>query len=752
MTRSGSRRSDTIRVIVKSGLEPGRGGGAAWQVAQTKPLRGPSAGNAADFRRVLAFMSTIHDLTVLLVVYVLAALYTAAVYSWFIILDDRSVKERPKQYLAAAIILGTLLLAVANNYLSALFGSKAASVALPLLPFCAVSAAGVRGARSTLLKEVGSAFLAAVGSTILCAVFILAATLKIYSGRSLSEAGVLHPDLPWHIGRVVEQAFQSSPGFWPLSPIAFPDSLPYQSFVADSLAAATLRYLPFQLHALNYSQVILAWAVVLWTSVVLINEGALFVSLIVLATSLLLVPALIWGRDSVGSVLMASFHSNPNSAIDWPIGVAVAFHLCQSLQRRAALIWAFVILTPPASLFFKVNAAFAFTFLTALGILLGLLNWSRREWIRYVLYASSAWVLSFGAALAVGRWPVSIGIRFSAQNFWHYAGAALPPLKEHSWSLGLITGSSYIVIVGVALLARFWLNRFTAGSTVRRSAWNDIVIPLSVLAAAMVYLLAGWLLIVPTGPAEGDPMHVNFELIMWLITVPVSSCLCLAYEAGSPRVLRYGIAGTVVAATSAMTWILNTRSPGNGGLPLGRDYNIAAEATFRDSLKSAIPDGNCFGYGRRYVIYTIVDGEFPPDFTVAATGCPQLNGTRWRGYLGDNRPELLARSSAIAAPSGRPFRVVVSNPCAPPGTPMRVVAAVSGKSVDLSWVAVPGAETYQIEVGSKPAWTDQGILHTDGTPRIEVHDVVSGLYFARVRAGNGCGKGGASDEIMVRID
>src|SRR5213593_4823544 len=107
VTRSGSRRSDTIRVrFVKPGLEPGRGGGAAWQVAQTEPLRGPSAGNAADFRRVLAFMSTIHDLTVLLVVYVLAALYTAAVYSWFIILDDRSVKERPKQYLAAAIILG----------------------------------------------------------------------------------------------------------------------------------------------------------------------------------------------------------------------------------------------------------------------------------------------------------------------------------------------------------------------------------------------------------------------------------------------------------------------------------------------------------------------------------------------------------------------------------------------------------------------------------------------------------------------
>ena len=83
---------------------------------------------------------------------------------------------------------------------------------------------------------------------------------------------------------------------------------------------------------------------------------------------------------------------------------------------------------------------------------------------------------------------------------------------------------------------------------------------------------------------------------------------------------------------------------------------------------------------------------------------------------------------------------------------MRVVAAVSGKSVVLPWVAVPGAETCQIEVGSKPAWTDQGILHTNGTPRIEVHDVVSGLYFARVRAGNGCGKGSASDEIMVRID
>ena len=268
----------------------------------------------------------------------------------------------------------------------------------------------------------------------------------------------------------------------------------------------------------------------------------------------------------------------------------------------------------------------------------------------------------------------------------------------------------------------------------------------------MLYLLAGWSLIVPLGIGEGEPMHVNFELILWLLTVPVAASLCVVYDAApASRVLRAGFAVAVLVSTLAMMAVLNSRPPGDGGLPLERDYSVSAEARFRDAVKAIIPDGNCFAYGRRYVLYTIVDGEFPPDFTIAATGCPQLNGTRWRGNLGDNRPESLAMSPAIAVPAGEPFRVVAFTPCAAPETPAHVAATVSGKTVQLSWSAVSGAEMYQIEVGSKPGWTDQGTLRSSA-PGLEFPNVAAGLYFTRVRAGNRCGKGGASDEIQVRVN
>jgi len=39
---------------------------------------------------------------------------------------------------------------------------------------------------------------------------------------------------------------------------------------------------------------------------------------------------------------------------------------------------------------------------------------------------------------------------------------------------------------------------------------------------------------------------------------------------------------------------------------------------------------------------------------MAATGCPVVNGDRWRGLLGVNDPDALGRLSTIPVPSGRP--------------------------------------------------------------------------------------------------
>jgi hypothetical protein len=245
-------------------------------------------------------------------------------------------------------------------------------------------------------------------------------------------------------------------------------------------------------------------------------------------------------------------------------------------------------------------------------------------------------------------------------------------------------------------------------------------------------------------------MHVNFVLIQWLITVPIATSLCIVYET-MPRVARIALAVAAIGLWGLFGWRLNTQPHGAGGLVAASDYSAALERRFRDALSTEIPDGHCFAYGRRYVIYTAASGEFPPDFAIAATGCPQLNGIRWRGLLGNNNPEALARLQQIAVPAGKPFRVVVRVPCKIPEPPTNFSAAVSGTTVSLLWTAVPGATSYRIETGSKPGWADLGVLTATAEPALVATNVAPRVYFARIRAGNECGSGGASGEIRVDV-
>ncbi len=140
-----------------------------------------------------------------------------------------------------------------------------------------------------------------------------------------------------------------------------------------------------------------------------------------------------------------------------------------------------------------------------------------------------------------------------------------------------------------------------------------------------------------------------------------------------------------------------------------------------------------------------------PDFAIAATGCPQLNGVRWRGLLGTNDAEALARFRQIAVPAGKPYRVVIHTTCLTPEPPANFAATVSGTTVSLSWTAVPGATSYQIEAGSKSGWSDLSVLTATGEPALVVRNVTPQRYFARVRATNQCGSGGGSEEIRVDV-
>src|SRR5260221_14596496 len=66
----------------------------------------------------------LRDLSILLIVYALAGLYAIAAYSWLVRGRDDPATPAPGR-LGLSVVPGGLLLALANNYLSTLFGSLA---------------------------------------------------------------------------------------------------------------------------------------------------------------------------------------------------------------------------------------------------------------------------------------------------------------------------------------------------------------------------------------------------------------------------------------------------------------------------------------------------------------------------------------------------------------------------------------------------------------------------------------------------
>ena len=584
-------------------------------------------------------MTAVSDALILLLVYTLAALYTAAAYSW-LGAGNRWGHDAltPTERVGVSVVLGVLALAIANNFLSALIGSAATAwvvVAVPLARILFVAARRQWPPLLAPLRPIVGSTLAAAAITL---VFLLAVAGRLFFSVELSGSGLLYADLPWHIGRVAEQAFQSAPGFWPPSPLAFPSPLPFVSYAGDSLAAATFRYLPTPIHMFSYSQVLFAWAAVLWTGSVLIASPRTSGAFLFLTTALLAMPVLIWGIGLVDDILFVFFHANPNSLIAWPVGLALAMHLGRSFRRGALPSLLLLIAIPPASLFFKANQAYVFGFLEAVGFAMWIASGRHRDAIRGMIVGAAAWVAAILLCLAMGSWPIAAGVHPSLLNFNYYASVAFP---DQQTVPQLVTHLSWCVLV-VAVVAAI-----AEGSRARR----NVLIPLMVLVASLAYVAVGWWLVAPIGIAEGEPMHVNIEVMLWLSTAIVAGALCAI-----PRERSALNAGSLCAATALavyMVWTINMPPPPRVP-PLDAP---AIEGRIRDALRSTIPDGHCFAYRRRYVIDVRSDDD--ADVVMAATGCPVINGRRWRGYLGDNRPAVLRTQTAIAVKAGQPFRVVV---------------------------------------------------------------------------------------------
>lgn len=701
----------------------------------------------------------LRDVSILLIVYTLAGVYAVTVYSWLVRNGDDHATPAPERF-GLSVVLGVLLLAIANNYLSGLLGSIATAIVVPALPLAnAACVAASRRWRARVLEGLKATDHAIAAAAGLCTVFCLSIAYNLFAWQRLAADGTLYPDLPMHIGRTTQQAFLSTAGFLPLSPMAFPARLPFIAFVADSLVAATFRYLPLQLQAFTYGQVLIGWVVVLLTAVVLIAHPRPSRGIFVLAIALLAVPLVVWPVEEFAYTVYVLFHANPNSAIARPIGLAFALHVYRAFLRRAPPSWSFLVFVPAASLFFKPNLAFSFGFLE----LVGFAAWasSRRFHgiVKGAASAAAAWILALVLTLVTGVWMVSPPLHPSIANLWHYAHFAIPALG-HQQSAPLLLGifASYVAITGgVAAGALLLRSRWTPTESLVRTLVREAAVPAIVVALAMVYLLAGWWFVAPVSD-NGEPMHVNFELILTLMTPPIAIALCSLYDrehllagwSGAQRIVTVALGCAIAAVWLDMAWRLGVPAGTRGGLPLHFDYDITLEGKLRQRLNPRIPDGHCYSYRRRFAVY--VDGGFEPEFVMAATGCPVVNGDRWRGLLGQNDPDAVGHLSTIPVPSGPPFRVVDIAPCTdPPGATSRLATTANASTVELAWAPAAGAASYVIEVGSASGLSDVAHLTTHAATSFTASQVKSGTYFSRVRAKNLCGFGAPSNEVTVRV-
>ena len=118
------------------------------------------------------------------------------------------------------------------------------------------------------------------------------------------------------------------------------------------------------------------------------------------------------------------------------------------------------------------------------------------------------------------------------------------------------------------------------------------------------------------------------------------------------------------------------------------------------------------------------------------------------------RVRAISASGAISGPSNEALLIVSGVGCTNPGAPTGLaIVSITGGTVVLAWTAATGGPTsYVIEAGSAPGLAN--LANSDlgsPTPALTATGVGPGTYYVRVRARNGCGTSGASNEIIVMI-
>jgi len=133
------------------------------------------------------------------------------------------------------------------------------------------------------------------------------------------------------------------------------------------------------------------------------------------------------------------------------------------------------------------------------------------------------------------------------------------------------------------------------------------------------------------------------------------------------------------------------------------------------------------------------------------------NATSASGTAGNGqyfwRVLAIGPSGASSPPSAEAQFTVGGGGCVPPGPPQGFTASVAGVRVTLRWSQGSGGAptTYVIEAGSGPGLANLFNAPTGNAGTELSVDAPPGTYFARLRAQNGCGTSGVSNEQMIVV-
>jgi glucose/arabinose dehydrogenase len=151
--------------------------------------------------------------------------------------------------------------------------------------------------------------------------------------------------------------------------------------------------------------------------------------------------------------------------------------------------------------------------------------------------------------------------------------------------------------------------------------------------------------------------------------------------------------------------------------------------------------------------YRLEAGSAPggSDIGVVAVGGTQTSLTF--NDVPDGSYFVRVRSLDVAGngAASREIVVVVGGGCPPPPAPASLTAAVSGRTVTLTWAAPQDPTQFVIEAGSVSGAADLATLAVAGSARTLGVTAPPGIYFVRIRAASACGTSGPSNEIAVSV-